>query len=90
MSHPAADRYAWIEPDVEDLGAGIHRIPLPLPLDGLHFFTVIRGRKTPRLRDGRPRGRTRRYQRARYEAHDRAVRRAEWIGGKRKWFRKIA
>ena len=40
MSHPAADRYAWIEPDVEDLGAGIHRIPLPLPLDGLKAVNV--------------------------------------------------
>ena len=40
MSQAAADRYAWIEPGVEDLGAGIHRIPLPLPLDGLKAVNV--------------------------------------------------
>ena len=40
MSHPAADRYAWTEPKVEDLGGGIHRIPLPLPLDGLRAVNV--------------------------------------------------
>jgi glyoxylase-like metal-dependent hydrolase (beta-lactamase superfamily II) len=40
MSQAAADRYAWIEPDVEDLGAGVHRIPLPLPLDGLKAVNV--------------------------------------------------
>jgi glyoxylase-like metal-dependent hydrolase (beta-lactamase superfamily II) len=40
MSQAAADRYAWIEPDVEDLGAGVYRIPLPLPLDGLKAVNV--------------------------------------------------
>jgi glyoxylase-like metal-dependent hydrolase (beta-lactamase superfamily II) len=40
MSQAAADRYAWIEPDVEDLGAGVYRIPLPLPLDGLQAINV--------------------------------------------------
>ena len=40
MSHAAADRYAWTEPAVEDLGGGIHRIPLPLPLDGLKAVNV--------------------------------------------------
>ncbi len=40
MSHAAADRYAWIKPDVEDLGAGVYRIPLPLPLDGLQAVNV--------------------------------------------------
>lgn len=40
MSHAAADRYAWIEPTVEDLGGGIYRIPLPLPLDGLKAVNV--------------------------------------------------
>src|SRR5437588_9857645 len=30
MSQAAADRYAWTEPDVEDLGGGVYRIPLPL------------------------------------------------------------
>ena len=40
MSHATADRYAWIEPGVEDLGGGVHRIPLPLPLDGLRAVNV--------------------------------------------------
>jgi glyoxylase-like metal-dependent hydrolase (beta-lactamase superfamily II) len=40
MSQAAADRYAWIEPGVEDLGGGVHRIPLPLPLDGLKAVNV--------------------------------------------------
>jgi len=40
MSHAAADRYAWTEPKVEDLGGGVHRIPLPLPLDGLKGVNV--------------------------------------------------
>jgi glyoxylase-like metal-dependent hydrolase (beta-lactamase superfamily II) len=40
MSHAAADRYAWAEPGIEDLGGGVHRIPLPLPLDGLKAVNV--------------------------------------------------
>jgi glyoxylase-like metal-dependent hydrolase (beta-lactamase superfamily II) len=40
MSHAAADRYAWIEPGVEDLGGGVYRIPLPLPIDGLKAVNV--------------------------------------------------
>ena len=40
MSQAAADRYAWIEPEVEDLGAGVYRIPLPLPLDNLRAVNV--------------------------------------------------
>jgi len=40
MSHAAADRHTWTEPKVEDLGGGIHRIPLPLPLDGLKAVNV--------------------------------------------------
>jgi glyoxylase-like metal-dependent hydrolase (beta-lactamase superfamily II) len=40
MSHTAADRYAWIEPTVEDLGGGVHRIPLPLPMEGLKAVNV--------------------------------------------------
>ena len=40
MSHVAADRYAWAEPEVEDLGGGVYRIPLPLPLDGLRAVNV--------------------------------------------------
>ncbi len=40
MSHATADRYAWTEPGVEDLGGGVHRIPLPLPLEGLKAVNV--------------------------------------------------
>src|SRR5205085_5008560 len=40
MSQAAADRYAWVEPGVEDLGGGVYRIPLPLPLDGLKAVNV--------------------------------------------------
>ena len=40
MSHAAADRHAWTKPEVEDLGGGVHRIPLPLPLDGLKAVNV--------------------------------------------------
>jgi glyoxylase-like metal-dependent hydrolase (beta-lactamase superfamily II) len=40
MSHATADRYAWTEPGVEDLGGGVHRIPLPLPMDGLTAVNV--------------------------------------------------
>ncbi len=40
MSHVTADRYAWAEPEVEDLGGGVYRIPLPLPLDGLKAVNV--------------------------------------------------
>ena len=40
MSHAAANRYAWIEPTVEDLGGGVHRIPLPLPMEGLKAVNV--------------------------------------------------
>jgi glyoxylase-like metal-dependent hydrolase (beta-lactamase superfamily II) len=36
----AADRHAWTEPGVEDLGRGVYRIPLPLPLDGLKAVNV--------------------------------------------------
>ena len=36
----AADRHAWTEPGVEDLGGGVHRIPLPLPMDGLKAVNV--------------------------------------------------
>ena len=39
---PAAreDRHAWAEPTVEDLGAGLYRIPLPLPGDALTAVNV--------------------------------------------------
>jgi glyoxylase-like metal-dependent hydrolase (beta-lactamase superfamily II) len=40
MSHATADRYAWAEPGVEDLGGGVYRIPLPLPLEGLKAVNV--------------------------------------------------
>src|SRR5580704_19323969 len=40
MSYATADRYAWIEPGVENLGGGVYRIPLPLPLDGLKAVNV--------------------------------------------------
>jgi glyoxylase-like metal-dependent hydrolase (beta-lactamase superfamily II) len=40
MSHATADRYAWAEPGVEDLGGGVHRIPLPLPMEGLKAVNV--------------------------------------------------
>jgi glyoxylase-like metal-dependent hydrolase (beta-lactamase superfamily II) len=40
MSQAAADRYAWAEPGVEDLGEGVYRIPLPLPIDGLKAVNV--------------------------------------------------
>ena len=40
MSHAAVDRYAWTEPEVEDLGGGVYRIPLPLPMDGLKAVNV--------------------------------------------------
>src|ERR1700758_987007 len=35
-----ADRHAWTEPGVEDLGGGVYRIPLPLPMDGLKPVNV--------------------------------------------------
>src|SRR5580658_6852335 len=40
MSHATADRYAWTQPGVEDLGGGVYRIPLPLPMDGLKAVNV--------------------------------------------------
>ena len=40
MSHATADRYAWTEPGVEDLVDGVHRIPLPLPMEGLRAVNV--------------------------------------------------
>jgi glyoxylase-like metal-dependent hydrolase (beta-lactamase superfamily II) len=40
MSHATADRYAWAEPGVEDLGGGVYRLPLPLPIEGLRAVNV--------------------------------------------------
>jgi glyoxylase-like metal-dependent hydrolase (beta-lactamase superfamily II) len=34
------DRYAWTLPGVETVAPGIHRIPLPLPMDGLRAVNV--------------------------------------------------
>ena len=36
----AADRHAWTEPGAEDLGGGVYRIPLPLPMHGLKAVNV--------------------------------------------------
>jgi glyoxylase-like metal-dependent hydrolase (beta-lactamase superfamily II) len=35
-----ADRHAWAEPGLEDLGGGLYRIPLPLPGDALKAVNV--------------------------------------------------
>ena len=40
MSQAAANRHAWTEPAVEDLGEGVYRIPLPLPIEGLKAVNV--------------------------------------------------
>lgn len=40
MSTSAADRHAWTEPAVEDLGGRVYRIPLPLPMDALRAVNV--------------------------------------------------
>src|SRR5579872_5199283 len=39
MAEPA-DRHAWAEPGAEDLGGGVYRIPLPLPMAGLRAVNV--------------------------------------------------
>jgi glyoxylase-like metal-dependent hydrolase (beta-lactamase superfamily II) len=33
-------RYAWAEPGAETIAPGVHRIPLPLPMDGLRAVNV--------------------------------------------------
>jgi glyoxylase-like metal-dependent hydrolase (beta-lactamase superfamily II) len=38
MTEP--DRRSWAQPGVEDLGGGVHRIPLPLPMAGLTAVNV--------------------------------------------------
>jgi glyoxylase-like metal-dependent hydrolase (beta-lactamase superfamily II) len=38
MTEP--DRHSWAQPGVEDLGGGVHRIPLPLPMAGLAAVNV--------------------------------------------------
>lgn len=35
-----ADRHAWVEPGAELVAPGIHRIPLPLPQDGLRAVNI--------------------------------------------------
>jgi glyoxylase-like metal-dependent hydrolase (beta-lactamase superfamily II) len=35
-----ADRHAWVEPGVFEVAPGVHRIPLPLPTDGLRAVNV--------------------------------------------------
>jgi glyoxylase-like metal-dependent hydrolase (beta-lactamase superfamily II) len=37
---PQADRNAWAEPGVEELGGGVYRIPLPLPGDALRAVNI--------------------------------------------------
>ncbi len=34
------DRHAWLEPGVFEVAPGVHRIPLPLPMDGLRAVNV--------------------------------------------------
>jgi glyoxylase-like metal-dependent hydrolase (beta-lactamase superfamily II) len=36
----ADDRHAWLEPGVFEVAPGVHRIPLPLPMDGLRAVNV--------------------------------------------------
>jgi len=38
MAEP--DRYSWAQAGTEDLGGGVHRIPLPLPMAGLKAVNV--------------------------------------------------
>jgi glyoxylase-like metal-dependent hydrolase (beta-lactamase superfamily II) len=38
MTEP--DRYSWAQAGTEDLGGGVHRIPLPLPMAGLKAVNV--------------------------------------------------
>jgi glyoxylase-like metal-dependent hydrolase (beta-lactamase superfamily II) len=38
MTEP--DRYSWAQAGAEDLGGGVHRIPLPLPMAGLKAVNV--------------------------------------------------
>ena len=40
MSQAATRRHAWAEPGVQDLGGGVYRIPLPLPIEGLKAVNV--------------------------------------------------
>ena len=53
---PQADRDAWAEPGVEELGGGVYRIPLPLPGDALRAVNIyaITGDEGEELRTGDP------------------------------------
>ncbi|MGH3743645.1 MAG: MBL fold metallo-hydrolase, partial [Mycobacteriales bacterium] len=48
MSEEHSGRGAWAEPAVEEVAAGVYRIPLPLPEDGLRAVNVfvLTGRDT--------------------------------------------
>ncbi|ROR89421.1 MBL fold metallo-hydrolase [Nocardioides aurantiacus] len=37
---PSTGRGAWAEPGVEEVAPGVHRLPLPLPMDGLRAVNV--------------------------------------------------
>lgn len=37
---PEASRHAWAEPGAETVAPGVHRVPLPLPMDGLRAVNV--------------------------------------------------
>jgi glyoxylase-like metal-dependent hydrolase (beta-lactamase superfamily II) len=37
---PAPDKHAWERPGIFEVAPGVHRIPLPLPNDGLHAVNV--------------------------------------------------
>lgn len=37
---PSTGRGAWAEPGVEEVAPGVHRMPLPLPMDGLRAINV--------------------------------------------------
>ncbi len=39
-SRSGEDRHAWARPGAETVAAGVHRIPLPLPMDGLRAVNV--------------------------------------------------
>jgi len=38
--HDQADRHAWLEAGAFEVAPGVHRIPLPLPMDGLRAVNV--------------------------------------------------
>src|SRR5690349_16526653 len=40
MADDKTDRHAWLEPGAFEVAPGVHRIPLPLPMDGLRAVNV--------------------------------------------------